>query len=235
MSQIAQSGEKASKRFLQIPLLTQAAIWAFAFLNLAILAAVRLRPFETADIALLKLVNKGLANEWLDAVMLLLTKVGNLPLAWLLLVFWLGYCSFKGGGGWRKALLKWLFAVLTVAFALGCADLLSGQIAKPLVGRDRPEKIVKEVRLVNGSGKAKGFPSSHAANSFAVARVLHELAPPKLLWWFLASMIAISRVYLGFHFPTDVIGGAMLGLAIGSVFVWVTNLAKSRLDVSTNQ
>jgi len=223
VSQNAETDKKVRKTSLQIPLPTQLAIWAGAFFALAIPTAVRWRPFETVDIALLRLVNKGLANEWLDAAMLFFTRLNNMPLTWLLLIFWLGYCAFKQNNERRKALLKWFLSVLAVATAIGCADLLSGRIAKPLVGRERPAKILRDVRQVNGGGKAKGFPSSHAANAFAAAQVLHELAPPKTLWWLLAAVIAFSRVYLGAHFPADVIGGAMIGLAVGSIILWFGN------------
>ncbi|MCX7969158.1 MAG: phosphatase PAP2 family protein [Armatimonadetes bacterium] len=223
-------GLRVCKIIRQIPTVAQATIWATLFLALSVLVAIRWQPLEAVDIAFLKLVNESLASKWLDTVMLFFTSMGNKPLTWLLLVAWLGYCAFKRSSEWRKALKKWGVSVLTLAVAFGCADGLSGRVAKPLVGRDRPAKIVKEVRLVNSDGKAKGFPSSHAANAFAVARVLNELAPPKSLWWFLATMIAISRVYLGAHFPADVVGGAMLGLAVGSAIVGATQKIQKRLE-----
>lgn len=224
VSQTAQTSEQVHKGVRQISLSTQVAIWLVSFLVLAALVAIRWQPLENIDIALLRLINEGLANQWLDKAMLFFTRLGNFPITWLLLLSWLGFRIWVRSDDWRSAVLKWLVSVLTIAVALGCADGLSGRVAKPLIGRERPERIVKEVRLVGGSGKAKGFPSSHASNAFAVARVLHELAPPKLLWWFLAATIAFSRVYLGAHFPADVIGGALLGLAVGSAILWISKL-----------
>jgi undecaprenyl-diphosphatase len=91
------------------------------------------------------------------------------------------------------------------------ADLLSTGL-KEAVGRERPH--LRPLVEVPHSGS---FPSGHAATSFACAGVLAWLSPrlavPALL---LASAIAFSRVYVGVHYPLDVLGGAALGLAVAT-------------------
>ena len=223
-------------------LLAQTILWVLLFLLLTASVSIGWQPLVALDTSLLRVINKGLATEWLDGTMLLFSRLGNLPLTWLLLSAWLGYWSWHKSQTYRqiagsanrqvrKAVTIWVGWVLAVTIALGIADGISGRIVKPLVGRERPAKIVKSVRLIDGSGKAKGFPSSHAANAFAVARVLHEIAPPKMLWWFLATMVAFSRVYLGAHFPSDAVGGALLGLSVGTFVVYLCQ----RLKVGRNE
>ncbi|MGQ9462668.1 MAG: phosphatase PAP2 family protein [Candidatus Fervidibacter sp.] len=207
---------------LRFPLhqpLIQTMLWAFLFAALTFSVSIQWQHLEAADVALLRLVNKTLASEWLDAAMSFFSQLGNQPIAWMLLVGWLGYRSWHENGDRQRKMTRWIYAVLMVAIALGLADGLSGRVVKPMIGRERPVKIVKGLRLVDGGGKAKSFPSSHAANAFAVARVLHEIAPPRALWWFLATTVSLSRIYLGAHFPSDVVGGALLGLSVGAAIV----------------
>lgn len=222
MDQLARRDGKLRRAAL--PLTLQLTIWTSLFLVVSILVWVGWKPLEISDTFLLLAINKGLSSKWLDAAMLFFSRLGNLPITWLLLISWLGYELWHKDPRGRKAAVCWLSSVLTIAIAFGIADGISGQIVKPLVGRERPEKIVGDLRLVDGGGRTKSFPSSHAANAFAVARVLHDLAPPKSLWWFLAATIALSRVYLGAHFPSDVFGGALLGLSVGTFVLHLRHL-----------
>ncbi len=199
--------------------LTEAGFWLAGFVILTSLVAARW--VEAVDTTLLLVVNKSLACEQLDPWMARLSALGNRPILWLVLSVWLGWRTVQRWGRTRTAAKQWLSSLVVVALAIGMADGISGRVIKPLIGRERPPQVVKTLRLLPNlaGGKAKAYPSSHAANAFAVARVLHELAPPKALWWVLAALIAYSRVYLGVHFPTDVVGGAFLGLSIGAVLI----------------
>jgi undecaprenyl-diphosphatase len=105
----------------------------------------------------------------------------------------------------------------TLTPALLLAWILADVILKPVIGRERPFVQTPAVRVIGGKPADASFPSGHAASSFAAAAVLSVMAPVgRLVWWPLAIAIACSRVYLGVHYPLDVVAGAGVGLASAS-------------------
>ena len=125
---------------------------------------------------------------------------------------------------WRER-EKALRTALSAAAAVAAADLLCYRLLKPWIHRLRPEFSESGVILRAGSHSRFGFPSNHAANAFAAALVL-SLAYPRWRWVFLlsAATVAYSRIYVGAHFPADVIGGAVIGAAFGGVIVAASQL-----------
>jgi len=109
------------------------------------------------------------------------------------------------------------------------SDQLSSSVLKQLFDRARPchtvngIPIVPEVRLLVGCGSGRSFPSSHAVNNFAVA-TLFVMYYRRWGWAFFtwASLVALSRVAIGVHYPSDILGGALIGviLALGLVGLW---------------
>ncbi len=95
------------------------------------------------------------------------------------------------------------------------ADALAG-LLKQVFGRDRPPlRYPEPAALVHVPGSAS-FPSGHAATSFACAVILARAAPRlRFALYALAALIAWSRVYVGVHYPLDVVAGAALGVAVG--------------------
>jgi undecaprenyl-diphosphatase len=111
----------------------------------------------------------------------------------------------------RRALLT--VTALTAA-CVWTADLLT-IVLKPLVDRPRPSDTIADADPLLGGTLGSSFPSGHAATSFAGAVVLAYLFRRGLpLLLLLAAAIAYSRVYLGVHYPSDVLAGAALGAAV---------------------
>ncbi len=113
----------------------------------------------------------------------------------------------------REFALKWL---LVIILAAGFTDLFCYRVVKSFVDRDRPEMAGMKVVLRTNQHSGPSFPSNHAANMFAVAVTFGGAEPAIGLFFYLAAvLIAYSRVYVGVHFPLDVIGGAAIGIVIG--------------------
>jgi undecaprenyl-diphosphatase len=125
---------------------------------------------------------------------------------------------------WRR---PWLF------FDVALADL-AGQVIslglKQGIGRERPNVAYPEPRPLVHAPHDGSFPSGHATVSFACATVLSFYAPRAApAFYALAAAIAWSRVYVGVHYPLDVLGGAALGLGIAIALRWLTaTLRRSR-------
>jgi len=106
----------------------------------------------------------------------------------------------------------------TVAYT--AAHLLS-QWGKDLTDRDRPSIADPSILVAGDLPGSSAMPSSHAATAFAAAVVI-ALVHPRLRWWVLglAAPVGVSRVYLGVHYPSDVLVGAALGAIVGWATWW---------------
>jgi undecaprenyl-diphosphatase len=140
----------------------------------------------------------------LDDVFVALSRIGSQGAIWLLIAV--------------LAALYWRRPAIFLYVAL--ADLIagvSGALLRQAIGRERPPLRFPEPHpLVQVPGNP-GFPSGHAATSFACAATLAWLTPlSPIALYALATLIAFSRVYVGVHYPLDVIGGAALGLGVAT-------------------
>lgn len=160
-------------------------------------------------------INQGLANPFFDWLMpLLRNRFFWTPLYLFMVIFFVRNYGKKG----------WLL-IIFLGLSFGFSDYFASSIVKPAIERLRPcndPNIKEEVRNLVDCGTGFSFPSSHAANHFAMAFFLisifyHKWKPilPLALLW--AFSISFAQVYVGVHYPGDVTFGAILGGMIGYV------------------
>ena len=141
-----------------------------------------------------------------DVVMTTVSRIGNGGLVWILLAA--GLLTYP----------KTRKVGLAVAIALVLDLLICNGIIKPLVGRLRPFEINTGVALLIPEPSGFSFPSGHTTAAFSAAVALwfqkSRWFVPALL---LACLMGFSRLYLYVHFPSDVLGGILLGIALGAM------------------
>ena len=172
-----------------------------------------LNTLQALDRQLLLAVNRA-HTPVLDAVMLFASNRLVWFPAYALLIGWLIY-HFR-----RRAMLL----LPLVLAAVGFADSITSRLFKPYFARLRPchdDTLAPVLHLPDGCGGQFGFLSSHAANSVALAVFLALVLPAGrfrglkigvMLW---AALLSYSRIYLGAHYPADVLGGAAVGALLG--------------------
>lgn len=168
------------------------------------------------DATLFRFINIDLSNPWFDGVLPFFSSNPFFLPAALVSGAILGW---KGGIRGRL----FLFALLAVT-ALG--DGVICHQLKDWIDRPRPFWVIPEANLLVGRGRSASMPSSHAANWFAAA-VVAGVYYRRTLWWILplAGVIAFSRVYVGVHYLSDVIAGALLGITYAFAILWAIDSA----------
>src|ERR1017187_599755 len=165
---------------------------------------------------LLLLINSHHNSFW-DSIMLFASGIINWFPVYIFLLFLVIYKLRKE---------SWLLILLVIPLIFA-SDELASAVLKPLVHRLRPSHepgIEYLLHFVSGyRGGLYGFVSSHACNFFAVAIYLHLTASGKIRWlpflmYPIVFLVIYSRIYLGVHYPSDVIAGSLLGALLG----WLT-------------
>lgn len=159
------------------------------------------------ELQILDFIQTHMRSPFLDTFFTRITHLGDAGTIWILIAVILLFTK-----KYRKAGLGMLIVMLT-------ANIIGDQIIKPLVGRARPFTHRDMELLIPLPGRYS-FPSGHSASSFGAAVFLYlhnkKLGIPAFV---LAALIAFSRMYLYVHYPTDVLGGILLG-TVCAVFVF---------------
>ncbi len=174
---------------------------------------------QSIDSATFVFINQTLSNPLTDFLMPILTNDNFLRIGFglsVLLVLW------KGDNQLRRAAV---FSIIVVLLG----DYISSSIIKPWVARIRPcsdPTMLTNLHLLVDCGSGKSFPSSHATTAFTVAIFFWRVTPCITRFAkntigtviVVAVLIALSRVFVGVHYPIDITIGALLGTVVGCIF-----------------
>ena len=161
--------------------------------------------FSSQDTALFYLVNGYGQNSFFDWFMPFMTELKNFTYVLIALGVWILWKERKAG----------LIFLLFVGLTLTITDQLSSKVLKEIIGRVRPCHVLENVHMLTDCNTSYSFPSSHAVNIFAAAWFLAQpLGRAAPVFFGIAAIVAYSRVYIGIHYPFDVVGGAAIGLLI---------------------
>lgn len=164
-------------------------------------------------------INHGLSNPFFDWLMpALRNRFFWTPLYLFMAIFFIRNYGKKG----------WLMLIF-LGLTFGLTDFFSSSILKPAVERLRPcndPEIKADVKNIIACGTGFSFPSSHASNHFALAVFLillfyhkWKLILPIALFW--AASVSFAQIYVGVHYPLDIISGAIIGGMIGYVMITI--------------
>lgn len=190
------------------------------------------------DTEMLLAIN-GWHAPWADTLMWIISaKATWIPLYLLLigLMVWRYRKPATTNVKWLQRVPACVVMIFVIGLAVGVADFISSGILKDLIARPRPTRVPElegVLHLVNGYRSGQyGFVSSHAANTMAVALLFslilrNKIATVGLMLWVAAN--CYSRMYLGVHYPTDILGGLIVGSLVAVTGYWL--LGRYRLVV----
>ena len=182
------------------------------------------------DTEILLAIN-GWHAPWADTLMWIISaKATWIPLYLLLigLLVWRYRQPAPTPIKWLQKVPACVVMIVAIGLAVGAADFIASGILKDLVARPRPSRVPElegVLHLVNDYRSGQyGFVSSHAANTMAVALLFsliwrNKIATCGLMLWVAAN--CYSRMYLGVHYPTDILGGLIVGSLVAVVGYWL--------------
>jgi membrane-associated phospholipid phosphatase len=158
---------------------------------------------QTFDMRLLYAMRTRFHGRGAETIGKALGKIGEYGAIWLGIGVLMAFVDPDRGD-------DWLFAGV-----LGPASIGLNFVVKLIVRRPRP--VLEGLPPLGGAPSSLSFPSAHATSSFACATAMTRIAPEAAPLFLLAVALAACRPYLGMHYPSDVLGGIVLGTALGVV------------------
>jgi len=171
------------------------------------------------DNYILNIIKRYVHNKYLDIIMPITTVMGNLGVIWILIAIIL--------------ILDKPYRVVgnSIILTLIISTIVGEGIIKHIVRRVRPCNKLENINAISLKPKSYSFPSGHTLSSFAAAEMLSMyFTEYKLLFMLIAFLIALSRLYLYVHYPTDVISGIIIGVICSKIIFtilqngYITNL-----------
>lgn len=155
---------------------------------------------------------QGLHTDWLDSIMIFFSAIGEEGICWILVSVVLAVIPRT-----RKCGFAMMASMLLT-------HVLGNELLKNMIARPRPCHVDKSVTLLVPCPTSYSFPSGHTANGFTAAvTIFAYYRKPGAIALFVAAVIAFSRMYLFVHYPTDILGGIILGTLDACFVVWCIN------------
>jgi len=172
------------------------------------------------DTSLFNYLNHMFSAPWLDTTMAYITRIRH----WRIPIGILGVLLFFYGG--KKGRTVVLLMIPAIAFS----DIMNHQVFKHVFERVRPCHALPDVRQLVHCSSSPSFPSNHAFNIFTAATLFAQFYawPVGLLAFTIATVVGYSRVYVGAHYPLDVLAGAAMGIAWASALAWAYRRWRNR-------
>jgi decaprenylphosphoryl-5-phosphoribose phosphatase len=155
------------------------------------------------DLRLLRFMRTRGHSRGVEQAMQVLGKAGNNALVWVVLGMALALLDPSRREAWL------------ICAALGPIAIVVNYGIKLLVRRSRP--VLEGLPPLGGAPSSLSFPSAHALSSFAVATAMFRVDPATAATFVVALLLSLGRPYLGMHYPSDVLAGAVLGVILGLI------------------
>ncbi len=176
------------------------------------------------DSNILLWIQEYVRHDFMDWFWTAITKLGDGGIFWIAVSIFLIFFKETRPAG--------IAALCSIVLCFCITNLT----LKPLVDRPRPYTMIPELELIIPRESDRSFPSGHTTASFAAALIFVRMIPKKygVPAVILATLVALSRLYVGVHYPTDVLGGFLVAM-IGSMVVYHFYLYLHNKKISTEQ